>query len=150
MSDRDFQRSRLYAWEREVVAPQGGIPVAYDRAQMMVDAVWLAAGLLYPPTVVPMPAQNRRAWAKANRTQIWLNPEATTPEWVVLHEIAHSMAGTVDGESDGHGGDYLWQYMTLVDRHLKIPMPVLMFTANKSGLVFNVGAKPRCLDRKAA
>lgn len=146
MSGRDYQRSALYAWENAIIAPKGGAPIAYADAQALVNAVWMAQGLLYPPQVVAMPRQNRRAWAKANRLEVFLNPDRPTPTWVILHEIAHSMTGTVEGESDQHGPDYLGVYMRLVDRHLRIPMPVLMFTANKAGLRFNIAAQPSFTD----
>jgi hypothetical protein len=145
----DFQKSKVYAWENQHVAPKSREHVPYEKLQMRVDAIWMMAGLLYPPSVIPMPKQNRRAWAKANRNTIWA-PEKGLPEWVVLHEVAHSLAGTFDGDTDAHGPNYLWLYMTLLDRHMKIPTPMMMYTATQAGLKFNIGAKPTFVDRGAA
>lgn len=142
---RDIQKKMVYAWEGRVVRPRGGAVIPYANAQGVVTAVWSCAGLMHPPRVVPMPKQDKTAFAKANRTDVWL-PEQT-PTWVILHEVAHSMAGTFDGESDAHGPDYLWLYMTLIDRHLKIPMIELMATAKMAGLKFTLGAKPMFLDK---
>ena len=46
---RDPQRSRVYAWEEAVVAPRDPSAIPYEQAQMLVDGVWLAEQLLYPP-----------------------------------------------------------------------------------------------------
>ena len=60
---RDPQRSRVYAWEEAVVAPHDPSAIPYEQAQMLVDGVWLAEQVLYPPRVAPMPRQARRTWA---------------------------------------------------------------------------------------
>lgn len=141
----DPQQKILYAWERKAIAPQGGRPIPYDQSQALIDAVWMAQGFLYPPQVLPLEG-SRRIWAKANRLNVWLRSYEATPTWVILHELGHSMTGKFDGEMDAHGPDYLWIYMNLAAKFLKIPLPVLMFTAQKDGLTFNVGARPWMLD----
>lgn len=149
MSGRDYQKSKVYRWENEIIGPKGGARIMYDDAQTFINAVWMANGLLYPPKVVPMPRQNRRYIARANRFSVWLKPGQSTPTWIILHELAHSMTGD-ESESDHHREDFLGVYMKLVDRHLKIPLPLLMFTANKAGLKFNLAAQPRCLDEHSS
>src|SRR3954467_14978482 len=69
---RDPQRSRVYAWEEAVVAPRDPSAIPYEQAQMLVDGVWLAEQLLYPPRVAPLPRQARRTWATGSRTTIRL------------------------------------------------------------------------------
>ena len=69
---RDPQRSRVYAWEEAVVAPRDPSAIPYKQAQMLVDGIWLAEQLLYPPRVAPMPRQARRTWATGSRTTIRL------------------------------------------------------------------------------
>src|SRR3954468_24911373 len=69
---RDPQRSRVYAWEEAVVAPRDPTAIPYKQAQMLVDGIWLAEQLLYPPRVEPMPRQARRTWATGSRTTIRL------------------------------------------------------------------------------
>src|SRR3954465_9516479 len=110
---------------------------------MLVDACWLAEQLLYPPRVAPMPRQARRTWATGSRTPIRLPPDRPTPPYVILHEIAHALSSTVDGDSDAHGPDYVGLYMGLLDRRLRIPLPLLMFTAAHNSVGFNLAAKPR-------
>jgi hypothetical protein len=46
---RDFQRSRVYAWENRVVAPRDPSFVAFPEAQAIVNAIWSEMGLSYPP-----------------------------------------------------------------------------------------------------
>ena len=69
---RDPQRSRVYAWEEAVVAPRDPSAIPYEQAQMLVDGVWLAEQLLYPPRVAPLPRQARRTWAIG-----WADPRFT-------------------------------------------------------------------------
>ena len=140
---RDPQRSRVYAWEDAVVAPRDPSAIPYEQAQMLVDGVWLAEQLLYPPRVAPLSGQARRTWATGSRTTIRLPQDRPTPTYVILHEVAHALSSTVDGDSDAHGPDYVGLYMGLLDRRLRIPMPLLMFTAGQQGVAFNLAAKPR-------
>ncbi len=140
---RDLQRSRVYAWEDAVVAPRDRSAIPFEQAQMLVTGVWLAEQLLYPPKVEPMPHQARRTWATGSRTTIRLPQDRPTPIYVILHEVAHALSSTVDGDTDAHGPDFVGLYMGLLDRRLRIPTPLLMFTAQQHGLTFNLAAKPR-------
>ncbi len=143
---RDLQRSRVYAWEDAVVAPRDRSAIPFEQAQMLVTGVWLAEQLLYPPRVEPMPHQARRTWATGSRTMIRLPQDRPTPTYVILHEVAHALSSTVDGDTDAHGPDFVGLYMGLLDRRLKIPTPLLMFTANQHGVTFNLAAKPRFME----
>ena len=49
----------------------------------------------------------------------------------------------MDGDSDAHGPDYVGLYVGLLDRRLRIPMPLLMFTAGQHDVAFNLAAKAR-------
>src|SRR3954462_8495691 len=140
---RDPQRSRVYAREEAVVAPRDPSAIPYERAQMPVDGVWVAEQLLYPPRVAPMPRPARPPWATGSRTTTRLPQHRPTPTYVILHEITHALSSTVDGDSDAHGPDYVGLYMGLLDRRLRIPMPLLLFTAAQHGLAVNLAAKPR-------
>ncbi len=143
---RDLQRSRVYAWEDAVVAPRDRSAISFEKAQMLVTGVWLAEQLLYPPRVEPMPRQARRTWATGSRTTIRLPQDRPTPTYVILHEIAHALNSTIDGDTDAHGPDFFGLYMGLLDRRLRIPMPLLMFTAQQHGVTFNLAAKPRFME----
>ena len=141
---RDLQRSRVYAWEDAVVAPRGSSAVPYEKAQLLVDGVWLGEQLLYPPKIEPMPRQARRTWATGSRTTIRLPKDRSTPTYVILHEVAHALSSTVDGDTDAHGPNFVGLYMGLLDRWLGVPTPLLMFTARQHGVDFNLAAQLRC------
>jgi hypothetical protein len=106
---RDSQRSRVYAWENRIIAPQDPSFVSFPAAQGMVDAIWAEMGLLYPPKVEPLPKQAKATVATATRLCIRL-PDRL-PSWCLLHEIAHAMTTTVDGQSDGHGAAFMGVYL---------------------------------------
>ncbi len=113
---------------------------------MLVDGVWLAEQLLYPPRVEPLARQARRTWATGSRMTIRLPQDRPTPTYVILHEVAHALSSTVDGDTDAHGPDYVGLYMGLLERRLRIPLPLLMFTADRHGVAFNLAAKPRFVE----
>lgn len=139
---RDHQRSKVYAWERAIIAPRDTTPVVpFERAQLLIDGVWLMEGLFYPPRVVPLNPQATTKWATGCRLEISLRQHEPTPTWVILHEIAHALV-----QDDAHGPDYVGLYMGLLDRHLKIPQPMLMWTAAQAGVQFNLGVKPRLVE----
>jgi hypothetical protein len=143
---RDLQKSKVYAWENEIVRPRDPSQIPFTRAPALVMGVWLAAGLLYPPPVEALNPRNKKAWATGSRLAIRLRADKPTPTWVILHEIAHAMTSTHDGDGDRHGPDFVGVYMQLLERHLCIPIPLLMFTAHKAGVKFNIAAKPRFID----
>ncbi|RYY11922.1 MAG: hypothetical protein EON55_13315, partial [Alphaproteobacteria bacterium] len=62
-----------------MIGPRGGAKIAFANAQALVNAVWMAAGLLHPPRVEKLAKNNKKAIAKANRNTVWL-PE-TIPTW---------------------------------------------------------------------
>ncbi len=115
---RDFQRSRVYAWENRVVAPRDSSFVSFPAAQGMVNAIWSEMGLKYPPKVEPLSVQAKSTIASATRLSIFL-PELT-PSWCLLHELAHAMTSTMEGESDGHGAKFMGVYTLLLARYLRI------------------------------
>jgi hypothetical protein len=51
MTDRDRQRSKVYAWEERFVAARDPTSIAFAQAQGMVDAIWAEFGLRFPPKV---------------------------------------------------------------------------------------------------
>jgi hypothetical protein len=141
---RDVQKSKVYAWENKVIAPRSHVMIKFDVAQQFVDGVWLRNGWLFPPTVGKMAAHAKRVWANGNRTRI--NIRENTPAWVILHELAHTATGTIHGDSDGHGADFMGVYLKLLETVLGIPLPLTMYTLNKTGIKYNIGAKPTWLD----
>ncbi len=57
-----------------------------------------------------------------------------------------TLSSTFDGYTDEHGPDFVGLYIGLLERWLNIPTPLLMFTATKHHVAFNLAAKPRCKE----
>jgi hypothetical protein len=138
---RDFQKQRVYDWEREVIQRCSHQTVQFRDAQAFIDGVFLKHGWLYPPKAKKIAKQTRRAWATGNRAEINL-PEVI-PAWVILHELAHTLTMTEHEGSEGHGPDFVGIYIKLLDTVLHIPVPMSMYTLTKNNIKFNLGARPR-------
>lgn len=141
---RDYQRSRVYAWEEAVVAPQGQAPVPFAAAQGMVDAIWAESGLRWPPKVEPLARQSRRLLAHATRLELRL-PD-NIPSWCLLHELAHAMAATHDGGSDGHGARFMGLYVGLLARYLRLDRARLLDSLGAAGIAVEPDARPLFVD----
>lgn len=143
----DFQKQKVYDWESKYISPKDKSEVDFNSVQDIVNYVWEQEGLKHPPKVEPIPKNTKNFCGKANRLTIFLHENATTPTWVILHEMAHSMTMTHDYEDgDKHRERFLGVYMQLLDRYLKIPLVVSMYTASQEGLRFDTTAKPVFLD----
>ena len=140
MPQRDWQRSRVYAWENRVIAPRDRSLVPFPAAQGMVNAIWLEMGLRYPPRVESLPAQARTRVADADRLTIRLPRLA--PSWHVLHEIAHSMSTSHDGRSDGHGSVFMGLYVQLLGRYLRLDEAELLRSLAVAGIQVHPRARP--------
>ena len=140
----DRQRSRVYAWEDAHVAPFDQTQIPFAAAQGMVDAIWQELGLRYPPRVEPMPPQARTRLADANRLTIRL--PALTPSWCLLHELAHALTTTMDGQSDGHGPNFVGLYVQLLQRYLRLNEADLLRSLAKSGIAVTTNAQPAFVD----
>jgi hypothetical protein len=138
--DRDHQRSKVYAWEERFVAPRDPSAIAFAEAQGMVDAVWAEMGLRFPPKVERLPRQARATVADATRLSIRLAD--TSPSWWLLHELAHAMSTTHDGQSDGHGAVFMGLYARLLVRYLRVPVDALITSLKAGGIAADMHAEP--------
>ena len=141
---RDTQRARVYAWENRIVAPHDPTQIAFPAAQAMVNAIWAEMGLRYPPSVEPLAPQARKTLASANRLTLYLPPQ--TPSWCLLHELAHAMTTTMEGESDGHGKIFMGLYCQLLTRYLRLDPETLHQTAQQDGIRVAPDARPVFLN----
>jgi hypothetical protein len=144
MSRHDPHARRLYAWEDAVVAPRDRSLVPFARLQALVDHVWAAEGLRWPPRVRPLPKQARRTVARASRTAI--EAPAELPSWVLLHEVAHALTAEVDGTHAGHGPDFVGVYLRLLERHARMDRALLEATLAEAGIAWTPDARPRPAD----
>ena len=141
---RDHQRGRVYAWEERFVAPRDSSSVAFPQAQGMVDAIWADMSLRFPPKVVHLPRQARTTVADATRLLIRLTD--TTSSWCLLHELAHAMSSTHEGDSDRHGPRFMGLYAQMLIRYLRVPPDVLGRSLHDAGIEVDMDAIPSFLD----
>jgi hypothetical protein len=140
MSRGDAAARRLYLWEDAEVAPRDLSRVPFAQLQALVDHVWVAEGLCFPPRMRPLPRQARATVARATRLAI--EAPAELPSWVLLHELAHCMTSTVEGENDGHGPRFVGLYLQLLVRHARMPEAALAVSLRAAGIPFNPAARP--------
>jgi hypothetical protein len=88
--------------------------------------------------------QARSTLADANRLTIRLAD--TCPSWWLLHELAHSLASSHDGRSDGHGAQFMGLYVQLLTRYLRLPMDALLTSVHAAGIDIDQQAVPVFLD----
>jgi hypothetical protein len=143
-SNRDHQRSRVYAWENSVVAPRDPSFILFSQAQGIVDAIWAEMGLHYPPEVEPLPRQAKKTIASANRLSIFL-PDRT-PSWCLLHELAHAMTSTVEDNSDGHSENFMGIYVRLLSKYLRMNAAELVRSITIAGIDMKVDSLPSFHD----
>jgi hypothetical protein len=136
---RDYQRSRVYAWENRVIAPRDPSVVLFPEAQGMVNAIWTEMGLQYPPKVELLPKQARNTVASADGLSIFLGER--TPSWCLLHELAHDMTST-DEISDGHSSQFMGVYLKLLARYLRMNLLELAKSAVEDRLSVDLEAGP--------
>jgi hypothetical protein len=143
-SSASAEANRLYAWEDRVVAPRDRSRVPFAQLQALVDHVWTAEGLRFPPRVRPLPKQARATVARATRLAVEAPPEL--PSWVLLHELAHAMTSTAEGDNDGHGPRFVGLYLRLLARHARMPEEELARSLRAAGIAFDPEARPVFLD----
>lgn len=137
----DFQQNRVYAWESTL--PAGGL-IKIENAQSIVNHVWAAEHLEYPPQVELIHHNVKKSAGMANRLSIWLQPTVTLK--TILHEMAHSMTMELDGMGHQHNGWFVGVYAKLIEKYLDVSMPVMLYTASKFGVQLNAMAYPIFLD----
>ncbi|GAB0119795.1 hypothetical protein [Acidisoma sp. 7E03] len=129
---RDYQRSRVYAWERAALVPHDPTTIARSQAQAMVNAIWADLGRSYPPKVRPLSWHAATLLGRADRLTIELPPRC--PSWCLLHELAHTMTSTLEDDSDGHGPNFMAAYITLLTRYLRLDAAALRRRAAEAGI----------------
>ena len=143
---RDFQRSRVYAWENRVVAPRDPSFISFPEAQGVVNAIWSEMGLSYPPKVEPLLPQAKATIASASRLSIFL-PDRT-PSWCLLHELAHAMTSTMEGHSDGHGPQFMSLYVKMLAQYLRLDLAELVRSVRSENIRIEPDAAPIFLGAK--
>ena len=121
---RDFQRSRLYSWERAdlktawQVLPEDNEPLGEAGAQELARTVWAREERCFgsPPMVRVM---NNRGRGSAFRHEIRLSGSYRTTQtrWYILHELAHVIHLREGAVVASHGPEFCLLYAQLLDRY---------------------------------
>jgi hypothetical protein len=144
MSRADPAARALYAWEDAEVGPRDASRVPFAQLQALVDHVWAAEGLRFPPRVRPLPHQARRTIARATRLAIEAPP--VLPSWILLHEIAHALTSTPEGLHQGHGPAFVGMYLRLLVRHAGMPEAALIASLRRAGIAYDAAPKAAFID----
>src|SRR5262249_18563142 len=95
------------------------------------------SGRTHPPKMVLISKAARRTVANANRLRIRI-PRHGIKTTILLHEIAHSMTGSIDKPGD-HGPAFIGTFMRLVCHHIRtFSLPQLMDSARSEGVDFDL------------
>ena len=145
MKDRDFQRSRVYAWERAACGDalwSGTMTV--QECEEMVRRVWQTERGRYGLARRPPPQVVAGRGARGSVRRIALGHWARNP-WVVLHELAHGLCDRVEPRG-AHGPRFVGILIGLLCRHLSRDRDELLPLAYECGLhVYEraIGTVPR-------
>ena len=129
------------------MAPCDSSSIAFAQAQGVVDAIWADMGLRFPPKVIRLPRQARTTVADA--TRLLIRVADMTSSWCLLHELAHAMSSTHEGDSDGHGPKFMGLYTRMLSRYLRVPPDVLSKSLHEAGIEVDLDAMPIFLDDRS-
>ena len=101
-------------------------------------------GLRFPPKVEYLPRQARSTVADATRLSIRLTE--SSPSWWLLHELAHAMTSTADGQSDGHGPKFMGLYVKLLGRYLRLPVDASLMSLEAADIEVDMRGEPIFVD----
>ena len=122
---RDFQRSKVYKWEWEVLRslPQNWMLVTVGECQVLVEKIWLREEQHLHD--VPIVTDGRgRTSAGSKRGEIAI-PRKMRQSVVVCHEVAHEMLPW----GVGHTEDFVSTFITVLNNNLGISKDALIETA---------------------
>ena len=125
MRMRDFQRSKVYKWEWEVLLslPQNWMLVTVGECQVLVEKIWLREEQHLHD--VPIVTDGRgRTSAGSKRGEIAI-PRKMRQSVVVCHEVAHEMLPC----GVGHTEDFVSTFITVLNNNLGISKDALIETA---------------------
>ena len=125
MRMRDFQRSKVYKWEWEVLRslPQNWMLVTVGECQVLVEKIWLREEQHLHD--VPIVTDGRgRTSAGSKRGEIAI-PRKMRQSVVVCHEVAHEMLPC----GVGHTEDFVSTFITVLNNNLGISKDALIETA---------------------
>lgn len=134
----DYQRKKVYQWERHYVFPFDKQFVDPETVQPIIDYIWMCDGFKFPPKT-EIRSRKNASCSNATRTKInILRSHLYTS--ILIHEVSHSFCEYIyqDGSySDLHGSEFVGKYGNLLHRHMKFSIPYLLYTFNQMKLDFD-------------
>jgi hypothetical protein len=151
MRNRDYQQSRVYAWEHRVVHCRCKRHLDFRDAQGFVDGIFLCEGLFGPPTIGMKPKQATTFIADGCRNVIRI-PEEGIKASIMIHELAHAMTMDQNNNGDRHGPEFVGMYIKLLDKYMGIHLALTMYTLQSEKIDYTLTVQPRFSDqyRKAS
>jgi hypothetical protein len=151
---RDFQRSKVYAWERQAAErfgfqfymPRDGAGVVtMDQVAAFVAKVWRSERGRYGKAKWPVPeladgGGTRRASGSSRRLNL---PRWSRSPWVMCHEIAHGL--DMRSRRGWHGPRFVGVLIGLAARHCGQDADALVHLAEEMGVhvdTRSIGAVP--------
>ena len=155
---RDTQKSRVYGWERAYVRDRLArefydAELSFDAAEALMREVWMAERARYGRGRKPVPellytGRGGTASFGPNGGRVRLGTTVRT-KWVLLHEIAHHLAGF----HEGHGPRFVGVLIGLLNRHMQLDAQELVDTAAEAGvrvLVQSIGVVYEAREKNLA
>lgn len=151
-SGRDTQRSKVYAWERADIWPDGISAQDHEPEMSLEECLIFIARVWQDYTTAPPPRvrQGRRgATARGGRYRITL-PTWAQNKWVILHELAHALLAYRQSIEPWHGPEFARHYIDLLATYLKVSKTELTRSARKRKIkVGQEAACPRRIRRRS-
>lgn len=113
----DYQRKKVYNWEREVTTYHEAPEVSHEDATQLVRRVWADYGIVgEPPNLIHR--GQVRAYYSSRRACINLPKSWAVKVSIVLHEIAHALADI--RSPDKHGPRFMGAFCELLARYWEV------------------------------
>jgi hypothetical protein len=132
---RDYQRSKVYAWERKYVHKFDKTLLSEADVTDLVGFIWANEGRVHPPKVI---IESRMKGANANRMRVKFSPRATTMG-IVCHEISHSLLNKLgeDYTEDvchQHDPYFVRKFVDILEKYMKFDPLYLRWSLNEMGV----------------
>lgn len=135
---RDFQKSKLYAWEREHVIPKMNKTMRdIPYLETLCSYMWNQLGMSNPPKLFVDPDYKTKSTGGRYKIRFM---ESMLQEWVLVHEMAHSLNLCEHRETyDMHGPNFVADYCRLLTTFYGFDINYLLYTLNKDGVKIDLG-----------
>jgi len=125
---RDFQRSRVYRWEKEVLwnHPNNWGLDTIQECHVLVEKIWLKERSKFFTKITPVP---KLGDGRGRRSAVSLGGEIRLPRFartavIICHEVAHELLP----RGVGHTEDWVSTFINLLNTNLNISKDAMINT----------------------